>query len=143
VKTIVSVVLFLILACAVSAAQCPLGCQSQITTLMDQVKALQNQLATLPVSHEFDLTPTVVNNQYIATKPLDAKLLFVNVSLDQQTITLLPTVIFPSTPVNLEKSCNGVAVHFQVSLVQNTIMVWEYGGVCPQITLHFLALARP
>ena len=103
-------------------------------------EALAPALEPAPALGEFDLTIAPANNQYSARKALNAKVLLINASVDQETATLLPG----GSPVTVDKVCGigAPAAHVQISFVQpNTLLLAQTGGACA-IKVHFAVLSR-
>jgi hypothetical protein len=150
VKTLAAVTLLLV-TCTISAAQCSVDCQKQIDALTAKVDTLQKQIANLPAGEQFDLTPTIQNNQYQTLRPLNSKAVLVNVSVDQQNATLLsvpgtvplgPGQTAPAQTV-LTRVCPGRSTRATISLWPNSLYVLESPVDCGVFPVHVFLLLRP
>ena len=142
----------LLMTCTISSvAQCPVDCQKQIDGLTAKVDTLQKQIANLPSGEQFDLTPTIQNNQYQTLRPLSSKAILVNVSVDQQNATLLsvpgtvplgPGQTAPAQTV-LTRVCTGGSTRATISLWPNSLYVLESPVDCGVFPVHVFLLLRP
>ncbi len=141
----------LLVACTIGAAQCPVDCQRQIDALTAKVDTLQKQIAKIPAGEQFDLTPVIENHQYEIQHPLSSKAILVNVSVDQQSATLLPV---PGTvrqgPAQtaraetvLTRLCPSRSTTATIILWPNSLSVLESPVDCGVFPVHVFVLSRP